>query len=117
MSSRKTLIRDEPKISLWASGDTLQVAGWVVGAPGLGSDRRMHVLRHHLHHPFSYSVAEEQRCVRLLQHCIIRGVLAVLRAACACQWSMPPTGACVGGRSLGFQRGRGTMSAARRHGR
>eukprot|EP00964_Phaeocystis_antarctica_P038431 scaffold21987_cov44-Phaeocystis_antarctica.AAC.1 len=30
---------------------------------------------------------------------------------------MPPTGACVGGRSLGFQRGRGTMSAARRHGR
>ena len=74
------------------------------------------MLRHHLHHAFSYSVAEEQRCVRLLQHCIIRGVLAVLRAACACQWSMPPTGACVGGRSLGFQRGRGTMSAARRHG-
>ena len=62
------------------------------------------MLRHHLHHPFSYSVAEEQRCVRLLQHCIIRGVLAVLRAACACQWSMPPTGAYVGGRSLGFQR-------------
>jgi len=29
---------------------------------------------------------------------------------------MPPTGACVGGRSLGFQRGRGKMSAARRHG-
>eukprot|EP00964_Phaeocystis_antarctica_P011370 scaffold6294_cov54-Phaeocystis_antarctica.AAC.1 len=28
---------------------------------------------------------------------IIRGVLAVLRAACACQWSMPPTGAYVGG--------------------
>ena len=58
------------------------------------------MLRHHLHHPFSYSVAEEQRCVRLLQHCIIRSVLAVLRAACACQWGMPPTGACVGGRSL-----------------
>eukprot|EP00964_Phaeocystis_antarctica_P067789 scaffold41048_cov36-Phaeocystis_antarctica.AAC.1 len=28
---------------------------------------------------------------------------------------MPPSGACVGGRSLGFQRGRGTMSAVRRH--
>eukprot|EP00964_Phaeocystis_antarctica_P032733 scaffold18549_cov50-Phaeocystis_antarctica.AAC.3 len=45
-------------MSLWASGDTLQVAGWVVGAPGLGSGRRRHVLRHHLHHPFSYSVAD-----------------------------------------------------------
>ena len=64
-------------VSLWASGDTLQVAGWVVGAPGLGSGRRGHVLRHHLHHVLSYSVAEEQRCVRLLQHCLTRGALAV----------------------------------------
>ena len=85
MSSRKKLIRDEPKISLWASGDTLQVAGWVVGAPGLGSGRRGHVLRHHLHHALSYSVAEEQRCVRLLQHCLTRGVLVVLHDASACQ--------------------------------
>ena len=85
MSSREKLIRDEPKISLWASGVTLQVAGWVVGAPGLGSGRRRHVLRHHLHHVLSYSVAEEQRCVRLLQHCLTRGVLVVLCAASACQ--------------------------------
>ena len=35
----------------------------------------------------------------------------VLRAACACQWSMPLTGACVGGRSLGFQRGRSLYRA------
>ena len=84
-SSRRILIRDEPKISLWAHGDTLQVAGYIVGAPGLGQGRREHVLRHHLHHALSYSVAEEQRCVRLLQHCLARGVLAVLRAACACQ--------------------------------
>ena len=117
MSSRRILIRDEPKISLWAHGDTLQVASYIVGAPGLGQGRREHVLRHHLHHALSYSVAEEQRCVRLLQHCLTRSVLAVLRAACACQWSMLPIGACVAGRSLGFQRGRGTMSVARRHGR
>ena len=77
MSSRRILIRDEPKISLWAHGDTLQVAGYIVGAPGLGQGRREHVLRHHLHHALSYSVAEEQRCVRLLQHCLTRSVLAV----------------------------------------
>ena len=58
-SSRRILIRDEPKISLWAHGDTLQVAGHIVGAPGLGQGRREHVLRHHLHHALSYSVAEE----------------------------------------------------------
>ncbi len=85
MSSREKLIRDEPKISLWASGDTLQVAGYIVDAHGLGSGRRRHVLRHHLHHALSYSVAEEQRCVRLLQHCLTRGVLVVLLSASACQ--------------------------------
>jgi hypothetical protein len=46
------------------------VAGYIVGAPGLGQGRREHVLRHHLHHALSYSVAEEQRCARLLQHCV-----------------------------------------------
>ena len=56
-----------------------------------------------------------QRSSRLLHCYIIRGVLAVLRAACACQSTMPPTGAYAGGRSTGFQSGSDTFNVDHGH--
>ena len=83
MSSRQFLIRDEPKISLWAHGDTLQGAGWVGDDHGLGSGRPSPVRQWMFQACTRYECCAGRTIITLLHHCTSLAEIVSRRSASA----------------------------------
>ena len=83
MSSREKLSRDEPKISLWANRDTLQVAAWVRGDHGLGSGRQSSGRQRMFQACTRYECCAGRTVITLLHHCKSRAEIVSPRTASA----------------------------------
>ena len=83
LSSRRILIRDEPKISLWANGDTLQVAGWVPGDRVLGSGCLTPGRQWMFQACTRYERCAGRTIITLLHHCKSRAEIVSPRTASA----------------------------------